>query len=48
LVEVETAWRNIVNLYVSWQWQLAGIMRALGMKSIRELRGRTDALVCLE
>ena len=48
LVEVETAWRNIVNLYVSWQWQLAGILRALGMKSIRELRGRTDALVCLE
>lgn len=48
LVEVETAWRSIVNLYVSWQWQLAGILRALGMKSIRELRGRTDTLVYLE
>ncbi len=48
LVQVDTAWRNIVNLYTSWQWQLAGILRALGMKSIRELRGRTDALVYLE
>ncbi|MCX7840104.1 MAG: glutamate synthase-related protein, partial [Anaerolineae bacterium] len=48
LVDVETAWRSIVNLYISWQWQLAGILRALGMKSIRELRGRTDTLVYLE
>jgi glutamate synthase domain-containing protein 2 len=48
LVEVETVWRNIVNLYISWQWQIAGILRALGMKNIRELRGCTDALVYLE
>jgi len=48
LVEVESAWRGIVNLYTSWLWQLAGILRALGMKSIRELRGRTDVLVYLE
>jgi glutamate synthase domain-containing protein 2 len=48
LVQVESAWRNIVNLYISWQWQIAGILRGLGMKSIRELRGRTDTLVYLE
>ena len=48
LVNVETAWRGIVNLYTSWLWQLAGILRALGMKSIEELRGRTDLLVYLE
>jgi len=48
LVDVESAWQRIVNLYISWLWQLAGILRALGMKSIRELRGRTDMLVYLE
>jgi glutamate synthase domain-containing protein 2 len=48
LVNVEIAWRNIVNVYTSWLWQLAGILRALGMKSIHELRGRTDMLVYLE
>ncbi len=48
LVNVEMAWRGIVNLYTSWLWQLAGILRALGMKSIHELRGRTDVLVYLE
>ncbi len=48
LVNVETAWRNIVNVYTSWLWQLAGILHALGMKSIHELRGRTDMLVYLE
>jgi glutamate synthase domain-containing protein 2 len=48
LVDVESAWQRIVNLYTSWLWQLAGILRALGMKSIHELRGRTDVLVHLE
>jgi glutamate synthase domain-containing protein 2 len=51
LVEVESAWQRIVNLYTSWLWQLAGILRALapyGVKSIGELRGRTDVLVYLE
>jgi glutamate synthase domain-containing protein 2 len=48
LVDAEVAWKNIVNMYTSWLWQLAGILRALGMRSIRELRGRTDVLVYLE
>jgi glutamate synthase domain-containing protein 2 len=48
LVDVETAWRQIVNLYTSWRRQLAGILRALGMRNIRELRGRSDVLVYLE
>jgi glutamate synthase domain-containing protein 2 len=48
LVEVETAWRQIVNLYTSWRQQLAGILRALELRSARELRGRTDTLVYLE
>jgi glutamate synthase domain-containing protein 2 len=48
LVDVESAWQRIVNLYTSWLWQLAGILGALGMKTIAELRGRTDVLVYLE
>ena len=51
LVQVDSAWQRIVNLYTSWLWQLAGILRALapyGVKSIGELRGRTDVLVYLE
>jgi glutamate synthase domain-containing protein 2 len=48
LVDVENAWQRIVNLYTSWQWQLSGILRMLGMKSAGELRGRSDVLVYLE
>lgn len=48
LIDPEIAWRQIVNLSISWQWQLAGILRVLGMKSVHELRGRTDTLVYLE
>jgi glutamate synthase domain-containing protein 2 len=48
LVDVASAWQSVVNLYTSWLWQLAGILGALGMRSIAELRGRTDLLVHLE
>jgi glutamate synthase domain-containing protein 2 len=48
LIDVETAWRQIYNVYQSWRWQLAAILRALGMRAIGELRGRTDLLVYLE
>ena len=39
---------RIVNLYRGWLAQLAGILRALGMGGIGELRGRSDLLVYLE
>ena len=48
LVDADAAWQRIVNLYTSWLWQLAGILQALGMQSISELRGRSDVLVYLE
>jgi glutamate synthase domain-containing protein 2 len=48
LVDVESSWQLIVTLYTSWLRQVAGILRALEMKSIRELRGRTDVLAYLE
>ncbi|MCS7284080.1 MAG: glutamate synthase-related protein, partial [Anaerolineae bacterium] len=48
LIDPDEAFQRIVNLYTAWLWQLAGILRALGMKSIRDLRGRSDLLVYLE
>ncbi|MFZ5920767.1 MAG: glutamate synthase-related protein [Chloroflexota bacterium] len=48
LVDADEATRRIVNLYTSYLWQLAGILKTLGMSSIGELRGRSDLLVYLE
>jgi glutamate synthase domain-containing protein 2 len=44
---VDPAWgaRRIGNLYASIQLQLRDILRRLGMRSVRELRGRTDTLI---
>jgi len=47
-IDVEVGFRQIVNLYTSWQWQLSGILEILGMHSISELRGRSELLVYLE
>ena len=41
------AWQRIANLYTAWLWQLAGMLEILGMRSIAELRGRSDLLVYL-
>ncbi|MDZ7270413.1 MAG: glutamate synthase-related protein [candidate division KSB1 bacterium] len=48
MVNSDEATQRIINLYTSWLWQLAGILKTLGMKSVRELRGRSDLLVYLE
>ncbi len=47
-VDATEGWRRIVNLYRGWLAQIAGILQALGMSSIADLRGRSDALVYLE
>ena len=44
-VNSDEATQRIINLYTSWLWQLAGILKTLGMHSIHELRGRSDLLV---
>lgn len=48
LVKLDEAWLRIVNLYTSYQWQLAGILQILGLRSISDLRGRGDLLVYLD
>lgn len=45
LVEPEKAAERISNLYESYAWQLGDILRRLGLKDVRALRGRTDLLV---
>ncbi len=39
---------RIANLYRAWAQQLRSLLKQLGLRSIRELRGRTDLLVYLE
>jgi glutamate synthase domain-containing protein 2 len=48
LIVAETAAHEILGLYTSWRKQLAGILASLGLRSIAELRGRTDVLAYLE
>jgi glutamate synthase domain-containing protein 2 len=47
-IDAMLGWKKIVNLYTSWLQQLAGILDRLGMRSIAELRGRSDVLVYLD
>ncbi len=44
--QIDYLWgaQRIINLYASWQKQLKLILYKLGLKDIKELRGRTDFL----
>jgi len=44
-IDPEWGAQRIVNLYTSWSKQWRQILGELGLRSIRELRGRTDLLV---
>jgi glutamate synthase domain-containing protein 2 len=48
LIDPHWAAARIVNLYRAWARQLADLLRSLGLRSIRQLRGRTDLLVYLD
>ncbi len=48
MVTEEYAEQRIVNMYLAWRKQWCDILRSFGMKSIRELVGRTDLLVHLD
>ena len=47
-MEIDWGTQRIINLYNAWAIGLKGILRDLGLKSIRELRGRTDLLKHLD
>jgi glutamate synthase domain-containing protein 2 len=45
LVDPDWGAERLSRLYASFQRELAELLRGLGMRTVRELRGRTDALV---
>src|SRR4030043_335947 len=47
-ISVEWGSQRIINLYSAWRKELVGILRSFGMRSVRELRGRTDLLTHLD
>jgi glutamate synthase domain-containing protein 2 len=44
LITVDWGAQRVYNLYASWRKQIVGVLQQLGMRSIRELVGRTDCL----
>jgi glutamate synthase domain-containing protein 2 len=48
MITEEWAERRIVNMYLAWRRQWCELLRGFGLKSIRELVGRTDLLVHLD
>ncbi len=47
-MNIEWGTQRLVNLYNAWYEELVDILQRLGLKSIRELRGRTDLLMHLD
>ncbi len=43
-MRVDWATQRLINLLAAWREQIVDVLRRFGMKSIRELRGRTDCL----
>jgi glutamate synthase domain-containing protein 2 len=48
MVNVEWGTQRIINLYSAWRKELVDILRRFGIRSVRELRGRTDLLMHLD
>jgi glutamate synthase domain-containing protein 2/NAD-dependent dihydropyrimidine dehydrogenase PreA subunit len=48
MISEEYAQQRIVNMYLAWRKQWCKILRGFGMRSIRELVGRSDLLVHLD
>jgi glutamate synthase domain-containing protein 2 len=48
LIDLEWGTQRIINMFLAWRSELVRILRRLGMKSLRELVGRTDCLVHLD
>jgi glutamate synthase domain-containing protein 2 len=47
-MDIEWGTQRIINLYNAWHKELIEILRRFGMKSIGQLRGRTDLLMHLD
>jgi glutamate synthase domain-containing protein 2 len=47
-VDIDWATQRLVNLFAAWRGQMVGILQRFGMRSVTELRGRTDCLYHLD
>lgn len=47
-VDLEWGAQRIINLYSAWRKELVAILKRFGMRSVSELRGRTDLLMHLD
>jgi glutamate synthase domain-containing protein 2 len=45
---VEWGSQRVINLYTAWRKELVDILRRFGMRSVSELRGRTDLLTHID
>lgn len=48
MVDVDWGTQRIINLYTAWRKELVGILKKFGIRSVRELRGRSDLLIHLD
>jgi glutamate synthase domain-containing protein 2 len=48
MIDEEYVEQRLVNMYMAWRKQWCDILRTHGLKSIKELRGRSDLLVHLD
>jgi glutamate synthase domain-containing protein 2/ferredoxin len=48
LIDVEWGTRRITNMFLAWRMEIIRILKKLGIRSLKELVGRTDCLVHLD
>jgi len=48
MVNLEWGTQRIINLYHAWRKELVDILKRFGLRSVRELRGRSDLLMHLD
>jgi glutamate synthase domain-containing protein 2 len=47
-IDLEWGTQRLINMYNAWRDELIRILQRLGLRSVRELRGRTDLLTHLD
>ena len=48
LMETDWATQRVLNMFLAWRKEMIRILKRLGMKSVKDLVGRTDCLVHLD
>jgi glutamate synthase domain-containing protein 2 len=47
-LNIDWGTQRIINLYSAWRKELVRILQRFGMRSVKELRGRSDLLMHLD